>query len=152
MSTLMGAAVTAQSLVVPPGPPPGDPSASTPAPPPPAAPASTTRGSIRQMTDGSFEGYHAADLISGKQAKAWLKQRVQQCRDGTITNEEFTVELVNNEAVFNWHLFLNTQVPQQVPFVTSCRPTWDGDENGRPGFRVVVKEGEGAESARVMFP
>ena len=65
--------VPAQSLVVPPGPPPGaSASASTPAPAPPDAPA-TTRASIRRMPDGSFEGYHAADLISAKQAKAWLK-------------------------------------------------------------------------------
>ena len=87
-----------------------------------------------------------------KQAKVWLMQRVQQCFDGTITNVEFNVELVNNEAVFEWHLFLNTLVPRQVPFVTSCQPTWSGDGiNGRPGFRVVFKEGE-AESARVILP
>ena len=145
--------VPAQSLVVPPGPPPGDPSASTPAAPPPsAALASTTKASMRQLADGSYEGYHAADLISAKQAKAWLMQRAQQCFDGTITNEEFNVEFVSNEAVFNWHLFLNTTVPQQVPYVTSCRPTWIGDENGRPGFRVVVKEGEGAESVFGIAP
>ena len=144
--------VPAQSLVVPPGPPPGaSASASTPAPAPPDAPA-TTRASIRRMPDGSFEGYHAADLISAKQAKAWLMERVQQVRDGSITNEEFTVELVGNEAVFKWHLFLNTKIPHQVPYVTSCRPTWEGEANGRPGFRVVVKEGEGAESVQVICP
>ena len=96
------------------------------------------------MPDGSFEGYHQGDLISGRVAKAWLTQRFQQWSNGSITNEEFTVELVGNEAVFKWHLFLNTKIPLLVPYVTSCQAYG-------PGFRVVVTEG-GAETVHVIHP